>query len=100
MSNQGGELVHATEPIGLTMRGTPWNHPYDTHDGQRFLFSCRADPPGRFVVLLDWTEQKPLACVLLSRDNLAQHLAMHIRQSKIPTAIPVGQLRMIQPEQV
>ena len=23
MSNQGGELVHATEPIGLTMRGTP-----------------------------------------------------------------------------
>jgi hypothetical protein len=28
---------------------------FDTRDGQRFLFACRMEPPGRFTVLTNWT---------------------------------------------
>ena len=28
---------------------------FDTRDGQRFLVTCRVNPPGRFTVLTDWT---------------------------------------------
>jgi len=46
-----------TAPLGQPMRGAPWAHTYDTHDGQRFLISCRADRLGRLVVLLNWTAE-------------------------------------------
>jgi hypothetical protein len=28
---------------------------FDTRDGQRFLLTCRLEPPGRFTVLMNWT---------------------------------------------
>jgi eukaryotic-like serine/threonine-protein kinase len=28
---------------------------FDTRDGQRFLVTCRVEPPGRFTVLTNWT---------------------------------------------
>jgi serine/threonine protein kinase len=35
-------------PIGL-------GPSFDTRDGQRFLLTCRVEPPGRFTVLMNWT---------------------------------------------
>jgi hypothetical protein len=32
----------------------PWSYQYDTRDGQRFVVNCRAESPGRFIVLMDW----------------------------------------------
>ena len=32
----------------------PWTYQYDTVDGKRFVFNCRAEPSGRFVVLVNW----------------------------------------------
>ena len=41
-------------PIRLATGGTPYATPYDTNDGERFLISCREEPAGQFVVLLNW----------------------------------------------
>ena len=41
-------------PIQLATAGTPYATPYDTRDGERFLISCRAEPAGQFIVLLNW----------------------------------------------
>jgi eukaryotic-like serine/threonine-protein kinase len=35
-------------------RGQTFGHNFDTLDGTRFLVNCVIDPPGRFVVLLNW----------------------------------------------
>ena len=43
-----------TTPITLPAVGQPYNTPYDTLDGQRFLISCRDTAAGQFRVLLDW----------------------------------------------
>ncbi len=40
-----------TEPPNLETLGSP----FDTRDGQRFLVTCRLEPPGRFTVLMNWT---------------------------------------------
>ena len=34
--------------------GQTYGHNFDTLDGTRFLVNCAVDPPGRFVVLLNW----------------------------------------------
>ena len=34
--------------------GQTFGHNFDTFDGKRFLVNCAVDPPGRFVVLLNW----------------------------------------------
>ena len=36
------------------MMGQTFGHNFDTLDGKRFLVNCVVDPPGRFVVLLNW----------------------------------------------
>ena len=41
-------------PTGRPTTGRPWEHPYDTDDGERFLIGCREEPAGQFLVLLDW----------------------------------------------
>ncbi|MEX2263597.1 MAG: protein kinase [Bryobacteraceae bacterium] len=43
-----------TAPQGLPLRNQPYNYHYDTRDGRRFVIRCRAEPPGRFVVLMNW----------------------------------------------
>jgi dipeptidyl aminopeptidase/acylaminoacyl peptidase len=40
------------------MRWGPWNYQYDTVDGQRFVFTCHAERPGRFVVLMNWSSRR------------------------------------------
>jgi hypothetical protein len=40
------------------MRWSPWNYQYDTVDGQRFVFTCNAERPGRFVVLMNWAQRR------------------------------------------
>ena len=44
-----------TTPIVVPAVGSPFNTPYDTLDGQRFLISCRDAAADQFRVLLDWT---------------------------------------------
>jgi hypothetical protein len=46
-----------TVPNGIPGRGEPFNQPYDTLDGQRFVLHCRAEPPGKFVVLVNWNRR-------------------------------------------
>ncbi len=41
-------------PMNLAATGQPYQGPYDTYDGERFLVSCRQEPVGEFLVLLDW----------------------------------------------
>ncbi len=43
-----------TLPLSLPMRGVMFGYNYDTHDGKQFLVNCAVEPPGRFVVLLNW----------------------------------------------
>jgi hypothetical protein len=43
-----------TLPIRPPMRGEPFGYSYGTHDGKQFLINCAVEPPGRFVVLLNW----------------------------------------------
>ena len=50
-------LFHACpdgRPITLATGGTPFQPPYHTLDGERFLISCRERPVGEFLLLLDW----------------------------------------------
>jgi Tol biopolymer transport system component len=41
------------------LRNAPWSYQYDTRDGQRFVVTCRAEPPSRFVVLMNWAAARP-----------------------------------------
>ena len=34
---------------------------FDTRDGQRFLVTCRVEPPGRFTALMNWTVPSTVA---------------------------------------
>ena len=44
-----------TALLEIPMTGASYVHPYDvTSDGQSFLFNCRATPPGRYDVMLNW----------------------------------------------
>jgi hypothetical protein len=40
-----------TSPPGA---GVSYDNPFDTHDGQRFLVNCTVEPPGKFLVLMNW----------------------------------------------
>jgi Tol biopolymer transport system component len=44
----------ATRTVGGPATNQMYEHPYDTHDGKRFLFNCGAEPSGQFTVLLNW----------------------------------------------
>jgi hypothetical protein len=46
-------------PLDRPGRGAWWTHPFDTLDGQRFLITRGARPPGEFQVLLDWSVTLP-----------------------------------------
>ena len=43
-----------TLPAWTPMVGSPFGYNFDTHDGKQFLVNCAVEPPGRFVVLLNW----------------------------------------------
>jgi hypothetical protein len=43
-----------TVPQPLPVRGASYGQTYDTTDGKRFLVTCGAEPPGRYVVLVNW----------------------------------------------
>jgi serine/threonine protein kinase len=43
-----------TLPTSLPMIGSLFGYNFDTHDGKQFLVNCAVEPPGRFVVLLNW----------------------------------------------
>ena len=43
-----------TLPMRPPMRGELYGYNYGTHERKRFLVNCAAEPPGRFVVLLNW----------------------------------------------
>ena len=43
-----------TLPTSPPMSGSTFGYNYDTHDGKQFLVNCAVEPPGRFVVLLNW----------------------------------------------
>jgi dipeptidyl aminopeptidase/acylaminoacyl peptidase len=43
-----------TLPTSTPMGGSMFGYNYDTHDGKQFLVNCAVEPPGRFVVLLNW----------------------------------------------
>jgi hypothetical protein len=42
-----------TIPAGVVGGHTPWLHPFDTVDGNRFLIDCRVSAPGQFEVFID-----------------------------------------------
>ena len=44
-----GRLVRSPPATNQT-----YSAPFDTHDGKRFLVNCTVEPPGRFLVLLNW----------------------------------------------
>jgi Tol biopolymer transport system component len=50
-------LFQACPETGSPARGVGF--PFDTRDGQRFLVSCRVQPAGRYVVLLNWSAGPP-----------------------------------------
>jgi Tol biopolymer transport system component len=43
-----------TAVFGRPVTGQSYFMPYDTRDGRRFLVTCLATPPGKFMVLLNW----------------------------------------------
>ena len=58
----GATLFKVCPGTGLNARpgiGAVWAHPYDVASDGRFLFNCRAEPPGRFVVLVNWRAANP-----------------------------------------
>lgn len=48
----------ATQPGSLPSTGVSYMNPYDTRDGEHFLFTCRIEPAGRFRVLTNWSPPK------------------------------------------
>ena len=44
-------------PVSHATGGVPYSPPYDTRDGEQFLVSCREEPVGQFLVMLDWTSR-------------------------------------------
>jgi hypothetical protein len=58
----GATLFKVCPGTGLNARagiGAAWAHPYDVTSDGRFLFNCRAEPPGRFVVWANWRAAGP-----------------------------------------
>jgi serine/threonine protein kinase/Tol biopolymer transport system component len=58
----GATLFKVCPGTGLHARagvGAGWGHPYDVASDGRFLFNCRAEPPGRFMVFLNWHAARP-----------------------------------------
>jgi eukaryotic-like serine/threonine-protein kinase len=48
-------LFQACRETGVVnSAGAPYNYPFDTRDGQRFLVVCSAGSPGDFTVWLNW----------------------------------------------
>lgn len=45
-------------PCTETVRMITSDSIYDTQDGQRFVFTCRTEPPGNFVVLMNWAARR------------------------------------------
>lgn len=45
-------------PCTETAGRPPWAWVYVTQNGQRFVFTCRAEPPGNFVVLMNWAARR------------------------------------------
>jgi hypothetical protein len=43
-----------THPFRVPLTGVGYDYSFDTYDGQRFLFVCRAEAPGRYTVVLNW----------------------------------------------
>jgi Tol biopolymer transport system component len=50
------EACPETNPANRALAGASYNTPFDTHDGQRFLVTCRVQPAGRYLVLLNWLD--------------------------------------------
>ena len=55
----GGSTTLFKVCAGTAMNGRPgigavWAHPYDVAPDSRFLFNCMVEPPGRFVVWMNW----------------------------------------------
>jgi hypothetical protein len=50
------EACPETNPANRALIGASFNTPFDTHDGQRFLVTCRVQPAGRYLVLLNWLD--------------------------------------------
>ena len=58
----GATLFKVCPGTGLNARpgiGAVWAHPYDVASDGRFLFNCRAEPPGRFMVSVNWRAASP-----------------------------------------
>jgi serine/threonine protein kinase len=47
-------MCESTSLASPPLRFGSYSHPYDTHDGKRFVVSCAADSLNRFTVLLNW----------------------------------------------
>jgi Tol biopolymer transport system component len=43
-----------TDLWATPLRNEPYVYQYDTVDGRRFVFNCRAEPSGRLIVLVNW----------------------------------------------
>lgn len=48
------EACPGTGAGGAPLGGNLYNYDFDTQDGKKFLVVCRAEPPGRFTVLMNW----------------------------------------------
>ena len=47
-----------TAPVAPPMVGQTFDGAFDTRDGQRFLVDCRAQPAGKYLVLMNWLPGK------------------------------------------
>ena len=54
MSSRLFRACPGTFPMSPPMNAQAFGYNYGTHDGKRFLVNCAVEPPGRFLVLLDW----------------------------------------------
>jgi hypothetical protein len=43
-----------TQTVLPPLTGRTYGYAFDTHDGQRFLINCLAEPPGQYRVLMNW----------------------------------------------
>ena len=51
------QCVQDGRPIGLATGGAPYSSPYEIRDGEQFLVSCRENPVGQLLVMLDWASR-------------------------------------------
>ena len=47
-----------TAPLNAPTTGAMFGYAFDTHDGQRFLVNCMVEPPGNYVVLMNWAAKQ------------------------------------------